>query len=183
MGSPVPRDVALHLAATESAGPDVSRDRFRDAMSRLGAPVVLVTTNGVAGRHGLTVSAITSVSDEPPTVLVCLNRANRSHDAFLRNGVVGISILGQGHDTLAATFASSRLSSDEKFGHGAWRADGSGAPLLEDAPVTLDCTIEARHAAGSHDVLFCQVRSIGLHARPRHGLAWFSRRFHLLPAD
>ncbi|MFT8423241.1 MAG: flavin reductase [Gluconacetobacter sp.] len=161
----------------------VDRAIFRDAMSRLGAPVVLVTTNGPAGRQGLTVSAITSVSDDPPTVLVCLNRANRSHETFLDNGAVGISILSDGHDALAGIFASSRLSSDEKFGHATWLDDISGAPLLAGAPVTLDCTIDTLHASGSHDVLFCRVRSIRLQAHARHGLAWFARRFHLLPAD
>ncbi|GAA4496950.1 flavin reductase [Gluconacetobacter tumulicola] len=182
----MPRDTGLALASetiVTDIGTDVSRDAFRDAMSLLGAPVVLVTTDGAAGCHGLTVSAITSVSDDPPTVLVCLNRANRSHGAFLRNGIIGISILGRGHDALAGTFASSRLSAEEKFSHGTWRDDVTGAPLLADAPVTLDCTIDALHASGSHDVLFCRVRSIGLHSGARHGLAWFSRRFHLLPAE
>lgn len=176
-------DTLMNRAPQTDTKQAAGRDIFRDAMSRLGAPVVIVTTNGPAGRQGLTVSAITSVSDDPPTVLVCLNRANRSHETFLDNGVVGISILGHGHDALAGIFANSRLSADEKFGHATWQNDVTGAPLLAGAPVTLDCTIDTLHASGSHDVLFCRVRSIRLHAQARHGLAWFSRRFHLLPAD
>ncbi|MFP2874146.1 flavin reductase [Acetobacter tropicalis] len=78
----------------------VSSDVFREAMSRLSAPVALVTTDGSAGRYGLTMSAICSVSVEPPTMLVCLNRDNRSHEAFLKNGVIGISILEPGHEEL-----------------------------------------------------------------------------------
>ncbi|GBR02865.1 flavin reductase [Acetobacter oeni] len=161
--------------------PPVATDLFREAMSRLGAPVTLVTTDGPAGRQGLTVSAITSVSDAPPTVLVCLNRSNRSHETFLQNGVVGISILGAPHNALAGIFASSRRSADEKFATGRWRTGQTGAPLLDDAVVTLDCTISDIHSSGSHDVLFCIVEAIGLHDAPEAGLAWFGRNFHHLP--
>ncbi|NHN88831.1 flavin reductase [Acetobacter conturbans] len=170
-----PEDV-LTLAAS-SLAPDL----FREAMSRLGAPVTLVTTDGPGGRHGLTVSAISSVSDTPPTVLVCLNRSNRSHEAFLQNGVVGISILGQGHDKMAGVFASSRRASDEKFASGVWRTGHTGAPLLDDAVVTLDCSIGDVRTSGTHDVLFCSVEAIAL-GNPSHAaLAWFARAFHHLP--
>ncbi|MBB2200599.1 flavin reductase [Gluconacetobacter tumulisoli] len=162
--------------------PQVAPDLFRDAMSRLGAPVTLVTTDGPAGRHGLTASAVTSVSDAPPTVLVCLNRTNRSHEAFLGNGVLGISLLAGGHQDVATSFASSRRSSQEKFATGTWRTDITGAPLFDDALATLDCTIAAIHAAGSHDVVFCTVAAIRIHQAGGPGLAWFDRRFHQLPA-
>lgn len=159
----------------------VGAELFREAMSRLGAPVTLVTTDGPAGRQGLTVSAITSVSDAPPTVLVCLNRANRSHEAFLQNGVVGISILGAPHSALAGAFASSTRTPEEKFAIGQWQKGRTGAPLLDDAVVTLDCTISDIHASGSHDVLFCIIEAIALHDAPEAGLAWFGRQFHHLP--
>ncbi|MBV1836631.1 flavin reductase [Acetobacter estunensis] len=159
----------------------VSVELFREAMSRLGAPVTVVATDGPAGRHGLTVSAITSVSDTPPTVLVCLNRSNRSHEAFRGNGVVGISILGHGHDGVAGVFASSRRTSDEKFASGVWRVGRTGAPLLDDAAVTLDCMIEDIRVSGTHDVLFCVVRDIVISERIATGLAWCGRAFHHLP--
>ncbi|WP_254261070.1 flavin reductase [Komagataeibacter oboediens] len=160
----------------------VTTTLFRDAMSRLGAPVTIVTTSGPAGRQGLTVSAMTSVSDTPPTVLVCLNRANRSHEAFVRNGVIGISLLSQGHEDIAGTFASSTRSADEKFAMGAWHADVTGAPLLVDALATFDCTISTVHLSGSHDVMFCAVKAIRIHPAASMGLAWFGRQFHCLPS-
>lgn len=154
---------------------------FRDAMSRLGSPVVLVTTDGPAGRHGLTVSAITSVSDTPPTVLICLNQNNHSHQAFLKNGKVGISILGKGHDELAFTFANSRLTAEERFTHGQWHTSPQGIPLLKNALATLDCSIEDTYQSGTHDVLFCQAHSITINDGTDHGLTWFDRAFHHLP--
>ncbi|BCK75866.1 FMN reductase (NADH) RutF [Acetobacter aceti NBRC 14818] len=159
----------------------VPAELFREAMSRLGAPVTVVATDGPAGRQGLTVSAITSVSDTPPTVLVCLNRSNRSHEAFRRNGVVGISILGRGHDDVAGVFASSRRTPEEKFASGVWRVGKTGAPLLDDAAVTLDCVIEDIRTSGTHDVLFCAVRDIVISDAVAAGLAWCGRTFHHLP--
>ncbi|MCK8637509.1 flavin reductase [Parasaccharibacter sp. TMW2.1882] len=154
---------------------------FRNAMSRLGSPVVLVTTDGLAGRHGLTVSAITSVTDTPPTVLVCLNRSNQSHRAFLENGRLGISILGKGHDTLACAFANSTLSSTDRFGYGTWQTGPLGSPLLDGALATLDCTIDDTHSIGTHDVLICRVHTITVKDGAGHGLTWFDRSFHYLP--
>ncbi|WP_212377480.1 flavin reductase [Acetobacter persici] len=179
----MPHDTAQLDSQRIRTSPSVSQEGFRDAMSLLGAPVVLVTTAGAGGHEGLTVSAITSVSDTPPTILVCLNRSNRSHQAFLKNGIVGISILSPEHHNLALVFASSSIESTEKFAQGDWTTDVTGAPLLNDALVTLDCEIEVIHSTGTHDVLFCAVRSISTRVDAAHGLAWFSRRFHHLPVN
>ncbi|MCT6836409.1 MULTISPECIES: flavin reductase [Bombella] len=154
---------------------------FRNAMSRLGSPVTLVTTDGPAGRYGLTVSAITSVTDTPPTILVCFNRANASHEAFLTNKKLGINILGKGHDDLACAFANNQLTATERFTCGQWHPGPLGSPLLDGALATLDCTIENTHTIGTHDVLICRVHAITIDDGTRHGLTWFDRAFHHLP--
>ncbi|KXV29072.1 flavin reductase [Gluconobacter japonicus] len=177
----MPHDATTLFSSTTFEAPAVSQELFREAMSLLGAPVVLVTTDGPGGRQGLTVSAISSVSDTPPTVLVCLNRSNRSHQAFLKNGVVGISVLSPVHHDLARIFASRSVEPDEKFAQGNWVIGETGSALLSDALVTLDCEIDAIHSAGTHDVLFCAVKFISTSADAEHGLAWFSRNFHYLP--
>ncbi|KXV35253.1 flavin reductase [Gluconobacter thailandicus] len=177
----MPHNTATLFPPATFETPAVSQELFREAMSLLGAPVVLVTTDGPAGRQGLTVSAISSVSDTPPTVLVCLNRSNRSHQAFLKNGVIGISVLSPTHHDLARVFASRSVEPDEKFAQGDWVLGETGSALLSDALVTLDCEIDAIHSAGTHDVLFCAVKSISTSADAEHGLAWFSRDFHHLP--
>lgn len=159
----------------------VSPHAFHAAMSQLGAPVVVVTTDGPEGRHGLTVSAVCSVSDTPATLLVCLNRANRSYPAFVGNRVLGFNILGEGDQALATAFASSRLRSEERFAHGAWYEAVTGAPLLDRAVTSLDCTVEAIHISGTHDVLLCRVKAIRHGAEASDALAWFDRRFHALP--
>ncbi|MCE2563703.1 flavin reductase family protein [Komagataeibacter sp. FNDCF1] len=82
-------------------------------MSRLGAPFTVITPNGPAGQHGLTVPAITRVSDDPSTVLVCLNRSKRSHAAFL---CVGVSHRDQAAGTGAGNYRRYRCQRPPKHG-------------------------------------------------------------------
>ncbi len=74
----------------------VTKQEFRDAMARLGAAVNIVTTDGPAGLGGLTVSAVCSVSDDPPTLLVCLNRGSPQNRLFKDNGVLCVNTLARG---------------------------------------------------------------------------------------
>lgn len=165
--------------STQALDPDL----FREAMSRLSAPVVLVTTDGEAGRHGLTVSAICSVSADPPTVLVCLNRSSRAHTALVSNGVLGISILQTGHEDIAGRFARSSLSQDEKFAGVDWHTSALGVPVLDNAVATLSGPIASIHSSGSHDIVLCQVTDITLREGSPYALAWFGRTFHSLSVE
>ena len=69
-------------------------------MARLGAAVHVVTTAGPAGRHGFTASAVTSVTDDPPTLLVCQNRASDANPAFKANGVLCVNTLAAAQEHL-----------------------------------------------------------------------------------
>jgi flavin reductase len=75
---------------------------YRNAMARLGAAVNIITTDGPAGRAGFTASAVCSVTDEPPTLLVCLNRSASVYPAFKANGVLCVNVLAAGHQSLSA---------------------------------------------------------------------------------
>jgi flavin reductase len=82
----------------------VSKTDFRQAMSRLGAAVNVITTAGVAGKAGFTASAVCSVTDEPPTLLVCLNRNASVYHAVKQNGVLCVNTLGAGHQHISDLF-------------------------------------------------------------------------------
>jgi flavin reductase len=164
-----------------TAPQSVSQDEFRAAMSRLGAAVTVVTTDGVAGRHGITASAVCSVTDQPPMVLVCVNRASGAHQIFKDNGVFCVNVLAPDHQGLAMAFAG-KLPPEERFATGAWSTLASGAPVLEAASVAVDCRLEQVTEAGSHSVLFGAV--VGTHmAEEARGLVYFNRGFHPLGAD
>ncbi|KEP71124.1 FMN reductase [Thioclava dalianensis] len=151
---------------------------FRDGMSRLGAAVNLVTTDGAAGRHGITVSAVCSVTDTPPTLLVCINQNAFAHDAFLENGVLCVNVLAPDHQDLSRRFA--RWTGEERFNPEHWATGSTGAPVLKDAAVAFDCKISDVQPRGTHSVLFCEVQASALAQDASGGLIWFERKFHPL---
>lgn len=151
---------------------------FRDAMARLGAAVSIVTTDGPGGRAGFAATAICSVSDDPPTLLVCLNRNSSAYSAVTRNGVICVNVLDASQADLSRLFGG-RTPMDARFDAAGWKRNPSGTLELADALVTLDCRIHRTVDAGTHDVLFCHVTS----GRTRGGgsaLVYFDRAYHTL---
>ena len=150
--------------------------QFREGMARLGAAVTILTTDGPAGRHGMTASAVCSVTDSPPTLLVCVNRASRSHDHFAGNKVLAVNVLAGRHKRLSEVFA--RTAEEKRFGTGDWSTLVTGSPVLADASVAFDCRVTETSTVGSHSVFFCEVCSMALHGGRAESLIWFGRDFH-----
>ncbi|RKP57925.1 NADH-dependent FMN reductase RutF [Pararobbsia silviterrae] len=160
------------------AAASVQKTDFRDAMAKLGAAVNIITTDGVAGRAGFTASAVCSVTDEPPTLLVCLNRNASVYDAVTRNGALCVNVLHGQHKTLSGMFGG-KTPMAERFEAARWRTAVTGSPVLDDATVSFDCRIVSRAPVGTHDVLFCEVLAIDTCAHTG-GLVYFDRRYHEL---
>lgn len=158
----------------------LQRHDYRNAMARLGAAVHIVTTDGAAGRAGFTASAVCSVTDAPPTLLVCLNRSASVHAAFEANGVLCVNVLAAGQQGLSALFGG-KTPMAQRFEQGAWGVLATGAPVLQDAAVSFDCRIVQRTAVGTHDVLFCEAVAVRTGGQA-HGLIYFDRRYHDLLA-
>ena len=104
---------------------------FREAMSRLGAAVHVVTTAGPAGKTGFTATAVCSVSDQPAMLLVCLNRRSNSAPLLAQNGVFCVNTLGAAELNLADIFAGrSGVHLEERFSVGEWTTLKTGSPVL-----------------------------------------------------
>src|SRR5580692_6258221 len=124
--------------AFEAIGPEpvvtVAAPIFRDAMSRLGAAVHVVTTAGPGGKTGFTATAVCSVSDAPPTLLVCLNRRNHTGPILRQNQVFCVNTLGAECEAVADIFAGrTGAVLENRFGTGAWSTLTTGAPALSSA--------------------------------------------------
>ncbi len=159
-------DDAMDGAFTAVApDPIVSVDSpvFREAMSRLGAAVHIVTTAGPAGKSGFTATAVCSVTDQPAMLLVCLNRRSNSAPILAQNGVFCVNTLGAAEEKLADIFAGrSGMHLEARFGVGEWTTLKTGAPVLGSAVVAFDCrTIEVK-AVASHNVIFGAVEAVKL---------------------
>lgn len=153
---------------------------FRTAMAHLSAAVNVVTTNGPSGQAGITVSAVCSVTDAPPTVLVCVNQSSYTHDIFKRNGRVCINVLGSEHEELAMHFAgATKIPMEERFGWAMWDHDTADVPVLKDALVALVGRITGHTLRGSHSVMFVEVERTIVHENAA-GLVYFKRQFHRL---
>jgi flavin reductase len=155
-------------------------EQFRHAMSRLGAAVNVITTAGSAGRHGMTASAVCSVTDSPPTLLVCMNRRSGSHQVFRDNGNLCVNVLAGHHQVLSTRFATP-VDASARFDHEPWTELVTGAPVLADASAALDCRITQISDIGTHSVFFCEVVGVSTASQPG-GLVWFDRGYHALGA-
>lgn len=156
----------------------VGRQVFRDAMARLGAAVSVVTTDGPGGRRGFTASAVCSVTDTPPTLLVCVNRQNDSYTALKTNGVLCVNTLASGQQEISSVFAGvTGVANEDRFEVGTWYALETGAPALQGAVVAFDCRVAQATDIGTHSVLFCEVVAIR-EGSVHDGLIYFGRGYH-----
>lgn len=149
------------LSAQENAAdalPPATGEAFRDAIARLPSGVNIVATAGPAGMAGFTATAVASVSDDPPTVLVCLNRKSPQNRLVQENAQFSISLLPKDAVTLANIFAGrTGLHLDDRFRHGDWTTLVTGAPVLKGAIMALDCRLLSSQDVGSHTVYFGSV--------------------------
>lgn len=154
---------------------------FRNAMARLPAAVNIITSDGPGGRCGITASAVCSVTDSPPTVLVCINRNSASHDVFRNNGYLCVNVLRGEQEELARHFAGmTRVPMEERFAWDLWDSACPGAPVLRDALVTLGGRISECKEVGSHSVMFVEATQIRVCA-DGDSLIYFDRQFHRVP--
>lgn len=150
---------------------------FRTAMSRLGAAVNLVTTDGPAGRYGILVSAVCSVTDDPPTVIACVNRTSGANETIKKNGVLCVNLIGRRHKAICDRFM--RPQPDERFADGDWTRLNTGAPVLSDASAAIDCEIASVTEVGSHTVFVARVAALHIN-EILDGVVWFDKRYHYL---
>ncbi|MFT4191594.1 MAG: pyrimidine utilization flavin reductase protein F [Comamonas sp.] len=171
MGAPHPEPTAAAPAKAD----------YRNAMACLGAAVNIITSDGPGGRAGFTASAVCSVTDEPPTLLVCLNRSASVHAAFGANGVLCVNVLAPGHEALSDLFGG-KTPMAERFAAADWATLATGAPVLAGAAAAFDCRVVRSVAVGTHDVLFCEVAALA-RSGVGDGLVYFGRRYHGLRAQ
>lgn len=151
---------------------------FKEAMSRLGAAVHLLASSGPAGRVGATVSSVCSVSDDPATLLVCLNRIARVNRIVKDNGVFSINTLLHDHTEMSNVFAGQgELTMEERFAKGNWTTLLTGAPILESARVSFDCHIKEVTEVGTHSVIFGEVVAARL-GEFAPALIYLDRNYH-----
>jgi flavin reductase (NADH) len=154
------------------------RLRFRDAMANLSAAVNIVTTDGPAGRCGITATAVCSVTDTPPTLLVCINRNSAMNPVFQENQRLCVNVLNHEQELMARHFAGmTDVSMEDRFLLEEWQSGPLGQPILRNTLASLEGEIAQIQSIGTHQVYLVQIRQILVNAAG-NGLIYFKRNFH-----
>jgi flavin reductase (DIM6/NTAB) family NADH-FMN oxidoreductase RutF len=133
----------------------VTQEAFRDVIGHFATGVTIVTAAESGRNYGTTVSAVSSLSLEPPMLLVCLNRASRTMAVVERTRHFAVNILGVGQVGLAQRFATDR---DDKFDAVEFETGLCGVPLLKDALAHIECNVRETATGGTHTVFFGEVQ-------------------------
>jgi flavin reductase (DIM6/NTAB) family NADH-FMN oxidoreductase RutF len=135
---------------------------FRQALAQFASGVTAVTTRDAAGRLlGLTVTAFSSVSLDPPLVLVCVDERADAQAGFRESGAFGVSVLAEDQEDVSRRFA---WSGPAKFDRTELVAGATGVPLVAGALVHLECRVAAAYPAGDHTIYVGEIVALTVRA-------------------
>ena len=138
---------------------------FKTAMRRLASTVTIVTARNEGLRHGMTATAVTSLTTSPPSLLVCINRSASIHDPIGRSGQFCVNLLACDHDHLVPVF-SGKVTGEERFASGEWKVDETGIPCLANAQANLFCKVVGTMSHGSHSIFIGDVGKVVVFGAP-----------------
>lgn len=148
------------LSALKPPGPlaSIPADEFRATMRHLAGAVTVIATGATGHRFGLTATAVCSLSDDPATLLVCVNRSASAHDVISKNRNFSVNLLADDQEEIAGRFAGRvGLKGEARFECGDWRTLATGAPTLIDAVATFDCEVNQEHVFATHTIFIGRV--------------------------
>ncbi|MBK6491102.1 MAG: flavin reductase family protein [Sphingomonadales bacterium] len=131
-------------------------DHFRRAMRRLSAGVAVVCCADAQGPVGLTATSVTSLSMDPPSLLVCINRSASLRTSLAINMPFSINLLGRQHADISNAFGGAARGED-RFRFGDWETGISGVPILKDAIARIECVVDLEVEYGSHTIFVGRI--------------------------
>lgn len=152
-------------------------DTLRETMRQWASGVSVVTTTHDGALYGMTVSSFTSVSLDPPQILICLENATRTCATIVDTGLFGVSILGEQHQEWSNRFAGQLDEMDERFVGIPTETRVTGAPLLDGALAHLDCTVTEAHVSGTHTIIVGQVEYASAADDPAKPLLYYHQNY------
>jgi flavin reductase (DIM6/NTAB) family NADH-FMN oxidoreductase RutF len=158
--------------SNQGTGSGLTGREYRDVIGHFASGVTVITTEVDGERFGTTANAVTSVSDDPPTLLVCLNRDSTTGQAIDRSGFFVVNILSEEQEALAGHFAT---KDPNKFDEVRLHPGGAERPLLHGCLAFVECQVDERVESATHVIYLGQVEA----ARAAQGrpLTFFRGRF------
>ena len=140
-----------------------SLNAFRESMARLAATVHIVTAEAEGQRHGMTMTAACSLSVDPMSMILSIDRGSATHGAIIASRRLCLNMLAPGDDTLAMRFSGALgHRGEDRFAEGDWLYRPGAPPMLRSAAAALHCELVEAHGFGTHSVLLCAVREVQL---------------------
>jgi flavin reductase (DIM6/NTAB) family NADH-FMN oxidoreductase RutF len=162
---------------------DVSSGDFRDAMRRLAGGVSVITAGRGKDISGMTVTSVSSLSVDPPALIVSINREASSWLLVKRYGFLGVNILTSDQIDIAERFTGKgELKGAERFAGAEWTTRASGVPLLVGALAAIDCEVEDIVERHSHAIVIGRVLDISVSGRSA-ALAYWQGRYVAIDQD
>jgi flavin reductase len=137
----------------------IDQEAFKKALRGWASGVTVVTSRSGDKVHGMTVSAFSSVSADPPLVLVCANRSSTTHGIIEEAGLFTVNILASHQQDVSNVFASSKHE-DSRLQRVGWTEGETGAPLIDQALASLECRVASAHREGSHTIYIGRVEAV-----------------------
>lgn len=150
-------------AEAAAAAQGFSAADFRTALGAFATGVTVITTHGDAEAYGMTANAFSSVSLDPPLVLVCVISGTTGAETIERNKVFAVNVLGAHQEAISRYFASrERPKGRSAFATVPHFTAVTGSPILERVAAYLDCRLDAAHESGDHVIFIGEVVAIGV---------------------
>jgi 3-hydroxy-9,10-secoandrosta-1,3,5(10)-triene-9,17-dione monooxygenase reductase component len=134
-------------------------DALRNLLGRRAATVAIATARAGDRVHGMTVTAYTEVSLDPPLVLVCADKSSHTHPVIAAGGVFAVNLLAADQAELSNRFAS-KQDEERRFEGIAWETEATGAPILPGTLGALDCRVVAAYEGGDHVIYVGRVEAV-----------------------
>ncbi len=141
----------------ETTLPPVKAAEYIAAIAQHVSSVCVITTEVNGERFGLTATAVSSVSADPPRLLVCINKSGLTHDHIISAGHFAVNVLGENQDDIAKIFAGMRGAKKDRFETGDWTSSVTGSPVLRNASASFDCRLVEIIDQSTHSVMFGEV--------------------------
>ena len=162
-----PSDLPSEPPLTSDGGIDSAR--FRTILGHFATGVTVVTGHGADGPSGMAANSFTSVSLDPPLILVCMAHSSTTWPSIQASGHFAVNILGVHQEDTCRRFGA---KTGDRFEGVGWNHGKTGSPILHEAIAYLDCVIDAEHEAGDHMIVVGRVVDLGLPAAGGPLLFW-----------
>lgn len=153
--------MAIEEAAMTGELP-ISPAVFKQSMRRLAGGVCILASARDGERYGLTMTAVCSLTLDPPMLVACVNRDAGAYGTMRATRRISVNVLGADQVEIAELFSSATIKGTARFERAKWSEMDSGVPALAGALAVLDCQIVEEKVVGQHAVLFCEVKIVRL---------------------